>query len=495
MLRWLGLVFISLLLCLHTHAIEATVGYTIFYKPANNGYKSYIETYWQIIPGSLHFTEPETGKIIAKIRTDISFINEEGKTVKEDHYLLQTPAATHIDLAVNQNIIELQRYLLPAGKYKVQLTLTELIDTTSHYSFADSFEITDIAQKPAYSNLQLLDTSYVWNEAQQNLFSKNNMLQIPLCAAFVDSWRRSLFYYSELYYPTAASRPQNKLVQTVSISKKPLENAVFNLKKNDTIAPNAIQAVMPATGKLNIESLPSGNYYLNIVLKENATIVASQSLFFQRINLQPVAVNTPGKTDSFTFEEMQFFDLNSTFVSKYTLPQLKAILKMIKPISNSIEVLTIDNFIAKPDEMYIRYFIYNFWKERNPTDPKAAWDAYTDKVKEVNKRFAAGNMPGYETERGVIYLKYGKPEEMVTVENEQGTEPYEIWSYNTLAHQRTGGMILFYRPGFSFGEYRVLHSNIRGEVRNTGWRSILYKTGRSNTNNNARAEQYFPGNK
>jgi hypothetical protein len=56
-------------------------------------------------------------------------------------------------------------------------------------------------------------------------------------------------------------------------------------------------------------------------------------------------------------------------------------------------------------------------------------------------------------------------------------------------------MIMFYRPGFMMGDYRTLHSNIKGEIRNNNWRSVLYQTGTANNTMNSRAEQYFPGSK
>ena len=112
---------------------------------------------------------------------------------------------------------------------------------------------------------------------------------------------------------------------------------------------------------------------------------------------------------------------------------------------------------------------------------------------EVNKLFSSTGTPGYQSERGFIYLRYGQPSDVITVENEQGSLPYEIWQYNTLERTNHRSManavFLFYRPNQMTSEFKLLTSNVTEEVQNAGWRSFLYVNG--GTNSSARAEQYM----
>jgi hypothetical protein len=98
---------------------------------------------------------------------------------------------------------------------------------------------------------------------------------------------------------------------------------------------------------------------------------------------------------------------------------------------------------------------------------------------------------GYETDRGVIHLRYGPPVEVIRVPNEAGAAPYEIWRYNVGGKIQGSGLFLFYSPGYMSSDFRLLHSTVPGERNNPGWRSALYSTGHSSGNLNARAEQYF----
>jgi len=471
--------------------IEAVTGYRLFYTKQSQLYNPYIELYWQIAPASVQFSTADSNNIIAKIKTTITITDSTGKTIKKDDYLLQTNAARNINDAYSQKIIEMQRYILPEGKIRITIQLKDMLNEDNSYQYQDSFIVTKINNQAIISQPQLLDTNYKFNG--QNIFTKNGNIQIPLCADFVDASRGVMRTYTEIFIPDKQKLSTEKLIVHAYISKKQLGSPIYKLDYHDTLD---IANITPVYNNIAIEKLPSGNYYYNITVSQDGNRLSTAHLFFQCINTTLKKDTTTKSKQSDTIStDIQVLDLSTTFVSKYTLPQLKAILKMIKPISTSLENNTIENFITRPDETYIRYFIYNFWKARNAVNPKQEWEKYTQTIKEVNKQFGYARVPGYETERGIIYLKYGKPDEMVTVMNDPGTEPYEIWTYNTLPHQSTGGMLLFYRPGFMLGDFRVLHSNIRGELRNTNWRGALYKDGQRSGGLNARAEQYFPGNK
>src|SRR5438874_3146871 len=59
-------------------------------------------------------------------------------------------------------------------------------------------------------------------------------------------------------------------------------------------------------------------------------------------------------------------------------------------------------------------FIENFWRLRDPdsdTQENEYREEYYERVAYVNQHFTSG-IPGYKTDRGRIYLKYGKPNEV-----------------------------------------------------------------------------------
>jgi len=481
-------------------AIEALAAHNVFYvsDPAQtNKLIPSAELYWQINPRTLHYTTTPEKNIIARIKANILFANDSG-VVKEDSYIIQTlPKTTLKDLA-NNKIIDLRRYTIPFGFVHLKLVLTDMADSTNKYTFTDSFRVATPEKAPFYSGLQLLDTAF--ESIAETPFKKNGREQVPSCINFLDDTRHFLHYYAELYQSDKISPSDYPLIQKVFIAKKPDVDAFGNFLKRDTIK---AQHTAQAFGSINIESLTSGNYYLKTTLENKVhRVIATQVLFFQRLNAHPVIIkdtSTVKKTEDVSdtgIEHINLVNLNKTFVAKYTLPQVRGILKMLLPFSDDMGTRTINNFLKDPEELYMRYYIYNYFLNINKDNPEAAWKEFSNKVIDVNKLYTAHGTLGYETDRGFMYLKYGPPSDIITVENESGTLPYEIWQYNTLTQTNhkevTDAAFLFYRPQGAF-DYKLLHTTIDGEVQNEAWRTYLY-VGGGGVNGNSRAEQYI-GNK
>ena len=113
-------------------------------------------------------------------------------------------------------------------------------------------------------------------------------------------------------------------------------------------------------------------------------------------------------------------------------------------------------------------FIGGFWHLRDPdpdTDENEFREQYYERVEYANERFSSG-IPGVKTDRGRIYLKYGKPDEIeshpsggpYTLASYEGngstsTYPFEKWWYRHLPG-RSDVEIEFVDPTGS-GEYRI----------------------------------------
>lgn len=125
-------------------------------------------------------------------------------------------------------------------------------------------------------------------------------------------------------------------------------------------------------------------------------------------------------------------------------------------------------------------------------------------AKAVDKMYDGGFGYGFESDRGFIYMKYGRPDDMVMVDNDPSAPPYEIWIYNDFPKtKQTNVKFLFYEPNLGT-DYELLHSNARGEINNPQWQIELYKNAPNEIqgsnyidatqmqgNFNRRASQYF----
>jgi len=469
---------------LHAAALEAVVDHAWFYHP--NG-TPYTELYWHFNPQSLHYRKDSLGRLVARIQTQVRITCDTGICYYDTYSINTKPF--NPDREGPESVLDMAVSDVPAGLIKVELRLTiEGISGTEFY-FKDTMRIAPLTTT-AYSSLQLLDTVYQLNTTSR--FVKHGFQQVPRPLNFYDEGQNLMHVYLELNRPPVENKSAYPLFQWIWISRRPGEHDIPALQLRDTI--QSPQTILPFRHDFSLVSLESGNYYLNVHLYGTAGVpLADANSFFQVINAHPVLPITQKKdtTTNNGIVKENVLDLSKTFLSKFEMPQLRAILKMMLPTVEAGDVATIKGFLDKPDELYMRYYIYNHFAAENKADPAKAWKLFSDKVREANKYYSSGSTMGYETDRGKIYLAFGEPAEVVSVPNEAGAQPYEIWRYNIGGKITGNGLFLFYSPPYAISDYKLLHSTVLGQRYNPNWRSDLYVNGQSSGNANARAEQYF----
>jgi hypothetical protein len=107
-------------------------------------------------------------------------------------------------------------------------------------------------------------------------------------------------------------------------------------------------------------------------------------------------------------------------------------------------------------------------------NPKQGFDDYLAAVKRVNMSFNTTSFPGYRTDRGYVFLKYGQPDQIVESVDEPGAYPYQIWHYYEVAHQRNKRFV-FMSKDRSTNDYHLIHSDMIGEINNPRWQLEVYR--------------------
>ncbi len=126
-------------------------------------------------------------------------------------------------------------------------------------------------------------------------------------------------------------------------------------------------------------------------------------------------------------------------------------------------------FLALQTDEERENFIENFWRRRDPnpdTEENEYREEYYERIAYANERFASG-IPGWKTDRGRIYIAWGKPDSIESrpaggsydrPSYEGGgsttTYPFEIWFYRHLDNVGDGVEIEFVDPTGT-GEYRI----------------------------------------
>ena len=152
-------------------------------------------------------------------------------------------------------------------------------------------------------------------------------------------------------------------------------------------------------------------------------------------------------------------------------PELKEAYK--KWLNNDVKyIITKDEeraFKALVTDEERENFIENFWRRRDPnpdTEENEFREQYYERIAYANEHFSSG-IPGWRTDRGRIYIAWGKPDSIETHPTGGGYErpswegggstttyPFEVWWYRHLDGVGDGIEIEFVDPTGT-GEYRL----------------------------------------
>src|SRR5438477_12080587 len=152
-------------------------------------------------------------------------------------------------------------------------------------------------------------------------------------------------------------------------------------------------------------------------------------------------------------------------------PELKNVYK--KWLENDVPYIITEEerkaFKALATDEERENFIENFWRRRDPnpdTEENEYREQYYERIAYANEHFASG-IPGWKTDRGRIYIAWGKPDSVETHPTggaydrpsyEGGgsttTYPFEVWFYRHLDNVGDGLEIEFVDPTGT-GEYHL----------------------------------------
>jgi GWxTD domain-containing protein len=447
-------IFCSIIMLLTYTNISAQLEAIFDYKKFNTVEAPFIETYLQIYTSSLF--ENSDSNIKTKGVEILQFIEDENnKIVAHKKYkILEKELEDYYN-----DIIDLQRFSLQNGVYEITIEITDINQKNNvekhsekiNISFSDELEISDI---------EFLD-SY-WKDEENSELSKSGISMIPLVSNYFSPDFNKIAYYFEIYGidKTIDTSQSFLLTQSIRIEENGEIAGQFNkLKKYKS------GAIIPVINSFNIESLPTGNYLLEIeLINSKNELIASRSIPFQRTSF----------VNNIKIDRLNSVNISNTFASRMPDDSLKDFLQCLTPISSTLELNIIDNKIDAIDDTLKRQFLYSFWYNRDPNEPEKAWEIYKRNVKKVNQLFSTKVRKGYQTDRGRIYLKYGPPNTLTDRANEPSAYPYQIWHYYKIGRFNNKRFI-FYMPDLITNEYIILHSTLQGEYSNNKWQADLHK--------------------
>lgn len=355
--------------------------------------------------------------------------------------------------------IDQQRFTLPNGEYEMEISVTDMNSGETLPTVNVTVEVDYPDNTPAISDILLFDSST--KAATTTACTKSGYDFLPRVYPFYGSNQDKLNFYVELYNSNKLYDEGKFLasyyIETVESSNR-MQKYSYN-KRFDVSRVNVLNST------IDIKDLPSGNYYLVIEMRDRSNaLICSKSWFFQRSN--------PSVT--YDMADISGVNVENTFVSNITeIDTLRKYIRFFEPICTEIERDYSSSLVKTDDVKTMQQFIFNFWSARSPMNPKQGFEEYLAAVRRVNMSFQTSSYPGYRTDRGYVFLKYGQPDKIMESPNEPGAYPYEIWHYYEVANQRNKRFVFMSKDAAS-NDYQLIHSDMVGEVNNPRWQLEIY---------------------
>ncbi len=459
------ILFLSLLLLIGYQSLaqekklQASLYYVNFYSPSDG---PYVETYLSVIGNSAVFIKNDNGKLQASIEVTMMF-RKDNKVMQFRKLNLLSPEVEMSSLK-RPNFIDVQRVLLDSGEYVLELIIRDMNSDNEPFTSNVELNVEYNDNELSISGCQFVE-SYT-KAKEQNILTKGGYDLVPYVSNFFPDNIDDFIFNVEIYnsdkrFGEEASYLIRYYIESYDTQKSLSSFEGFSREKS--------QEVSMLFRKIDISKLPSGNYYLVVEVRNKTNeLIKQRKFFFQRSN----------PNYGYSLSDIAAVDTKTTFVNQYNdIAILKDFIKSLIPIADASEARFIDNLLNQDDSELMKQFLYNFWLNRNGSDPASEWKQYMEKVSSVNKSYGSQIKEGYETDRGVVYLKYGLPNIIRKSEHEPNIYPFEIWQYYEL-NGKQNRKFLFYNPEIAGNDYKLLHSNVQGEPYSKNWIDVL--TQRSN---------------
>ncbi len=360
------------------------------------------------------------------------------------------------------DFLGVKRFKIKPGEYiiKVEAVDGNLADNT--LEMEQKF-IVDAPKEFQLSDILLL--SKLKKDNTDNPMIKNGFYLEPLSYQYSNEALPELDFYVESYLPSTLLPGDHFLKYSIN------EGFYANLNSKSVLTKYRKINLIPVDPMIlsyDVSTLRSGDYHISIsIIDKQKKILCEKRVNFTRSN--PAA--------DIAYLESYNETLDHSFVQQLKADEMDYILKAHLPVTEQHQVSTLGELLKSNKLKSQRQFVYQYWKTKSPANPEEAYKKYMDVAQAVDNKFYSNVGYGFQSDRGHIFLKYGKPTNVLTVDTEVDAPPYEIWYYNYMPLSRqTNVRFLFYNPTLAHNDFKLLHSTCLGERSNPAWETELYKS-------------------
>ncbi len=430
--------------------IDADV--TSFY---GNETQNYVEVAYGIREGILTY-KMDGGRFLAAANMRLEVRNDSAVVSRKEWTVPHSIADTSM-LSKSQTMTGVESFGLPFGNYTIIIAAYDFYDQRRIDSVQFPVSMREYVKgKEIFSDVELC-SSIQSSSNKESMFYKNTLEVIPNPSRLYGIGLPILYYYSEAYNLLSDSNKNALTVHTAIVDASGKE-VLSQDKKKPRLLNSSVEV-----GTMNLTTLRGGTYQFRISLIDSSYGMLAQSSkkFFV---YKPQSADMPENSQR----------ISDVTGSEYAMMTEEEVNRELGPLiylasdHERIQVKQLSELDAK------RKFLFEFWKRRDPdplTPENEFKQEFLKRVTYAHDQFTSNLREGWKTDRGRVYIVYGPYDDIERVSSSDESMPYEKWIYNEVQ----GGVVFVFVDQRGTGDYLLVHSTHRNEIREDNWYELFAK--------------------
>lgn len=435
-------------------AFVVAYDYTAF---AYNDTLSRVEFAVSFSDRALTYRKDKSGAMMGKLYTRLVFSDIRGGDPSEVEWV--TAVAEPGPDAPEQPMVGIRNVALAPGMYRAQIYFIDVAADSRRDSISFELRVPSFVSRTIQlSDIELVSEAFPSEDAA-SIFYKNGYTVMPNVSGIAGPPFYVLDTYIEIYNADKVPTTEYQLVYRLADEQK----RVFHEEP-----PVSLQRPGPGPvvhlHSFQIDSLQSGTYYVIVKAFNGLARFAMDSALVAR----KVRVVNP------------FMDSLTAARSKSVIQN---VLNTVDPLYAGLKENELDDefgkvkAIASEQEIALwegirgadakARYITNFWAARDATPgtpDNESREEYYKRVEEARNLYASPMSPkGWDSDRGRVLLKYGRPDNIDRHFQDFNRKPYEIWTYSGMNYE------FVFVDRTQTGFYKLVHSTAPNEARYENW--------------------------
>ncbi|MDR1726173.1 MAG: GWxTD domain-containing protein [Bacteroidales bacterium] len=446
--------------------------------------ESYVAVNTSIDASSIEYVQKDNGKYQAELEMTLIVYTDTlyTKAMYAEKKIVLSPEIASPESRNFISLYDIQKVSLPNGTYPFYLKVKDKNSSSKFVEARDKIIVNYTKDDVTVSGITLV--SSFEKTKTNNVFGKPNGYDIyPYLFEKLTAEAKQMTVYAEIYNVDKLFGNNAPYIINVAIEDYNTSKVVAGVagKRTKTNAKN-METVFET---LNITDLPKGFYNVTVEVRDtNNMLYADRKYAFYK--------------DGNSFET--FVANDETYLDNITdINDLIDDIESLYPLANKIEREFIDNELHNKTIEQLRNFLYGYWANNYAINPEEGYREYHKRALYAKQHFTAPTKKAYYTDMGRVYMIYGEPDNIIDERYKQNTGikpnnnvdlgidpdivyanttaftylPYQMWRYNQTPFGEANRTFVFYAPMNNISEYRLLHSDAKGETTTLFWERVL----------------------